>query len=138
MASTISRGHLMEMHNDLQAAKKYAPGLIYLLRSRMDDFYMGSGSKKGNAEAINQTIKRQSKLQQEYFQFTDDEEPQIKMTPAVPAVPAKMEKNPEGEYVEVEAAKPAIEEQPVMQEGKTYEEFNEKWKALMKEMVNVY
>lgn len=138
MANTMTRNDLMEIHNDLQSAKVHAKGLAYIMRSRINDFYFGNGSGRGNGVTVDQTIKSQSKLQREYMVITEGDKPEIMMTDPVPAVPAKMEKNEAGEYVEVEAAIPAVPAKPVMKEGKTYEEFNEKWQALMAEMVNVY
>jgi len=126
--NSITRQHLLAMHDDFVQMKKDSPGLHYINRVRIDDFYRGSGSKRGNGETINATLNAISKLQEKYFQFTDDEQPKVKFTEAIPATPA----------TETEEAKPAVEAKPVMNGELTYEEFNKEYVDLMNELVVIY
>lgn len=134
MSVSISRQNLLAIHDDLQNTKQEHPGLAYINRVRIEDFYNGSGSKRGNRENINGTLMKITKLQEKYFQFTDDEQPKVKFTEAIPAKP------PIEAFGEIEGvpAEPAIPAMPVMNGELTYEQFNKEYTDLMNELVTLY
>ncbi len=132
-----TKEYLLAMHRDIQQFYKDHPGMSYLNKGRYKDFYKDNGAM---IDAVNAKI---TKLQQEHFVFTDDEQPKVKMTPYVPAVAAQdvvYKDNGETKEVLLEAveAQPAKPSEPVMQEGKTLAEFEKLYDALMQETVNVY
>ncbi len=130
---TTTVGALLEMHRDIQALRQQHPGVAYLNKGRINEFYKGNGAR------IENTFKKITALQQEFFVFTDDKEPEIKMTEPVPGVPAK-EAVMDGDVVVEPAvdAIPAKPSEPVMQEGKTMKEMDERYDAIMAEKCNLY
>ena len=135
--NSVTRQLLLAMHDDFQQMKKDSPGLHYINRNKIDDFYRGSGSKRGNIEVINHTLNSIGKLQEKYFEFTDDEQPKIKFFPALPAIPATFA---EDGITELTPAVPAVgdNEKPVTKDGLTYEQFNKEYVDLLNELVTLY
>lgn len=94
--------NLYQFHLQLEQMRESV--LYFLLKGRIADFY------KYNSVKLNSIIDRMRKLQEEYFVMEDE---RVKMTPL--EVTNDVRKEPE----------------PIMQEGKTYEEYLAKYNELM-------
>lgn len=121
---------LLSIHDEFM---NYKPGISYLLKSKIRDFYNEFGIR------IDTTQKRLEELKKEYFVFENDK---IKMTEEPPPIPKKKlgtvgligffqrikeRINP----AQPPAEKPPFKPEIVFQEGKNKAEFEKKYNEIM-------
>lgn len=126
-AIDLKVGQILQMHQEFQ--QNASSGILFLLRGRLSDFY------NDYEQRIKTAFERKLVLQKEWFVFDGDN---IKFEePAPIVVPPKtlMQKLKFWQKLEKQIVRPKEARKPIMQPGKTYEEFMKIYNAFMEESI---